>query len=81
MSVVIYSRPHCIECNIVKRFLRDHGVDYEVKDCSTHPEYMEEVKEMGFLGVPVTVVNGTPIQGLQPDRIKKELASAAESGE
>lgn len=73
MRVVIYSRPHCLECNLVKRFLRDHKVDFEVRDCSSHPEYLEDVKKMGFLGVPVTVIDGTPIQGLRPDELKKHL--------
>ncbi|WP_380162696.1 glutaredoxin domain-containing protein [Kroppenstedtia sanguinis] len=72
MQVTIYSKPHCLECNLVKRFLKDHGVKFETKDCS-RTEYLEEVKEMGFLGVPVTVIDGTPVQGLQPDLLKKHL--------
>lgn len=73
MSVIVYSKPHCIECNVLKRFLADYKIEYEVKDCGIHPEYLEEVKEMGFLGVPVTVVNGTAIHGLQPDAILEAL--------
>jgi glutaredoxin-like protein NrdH len=73
MRVTVYSKPHCLECNLVKRFLKDHGVKFEVKDCNSHPEYLEEVKGMGFLGVPVTVIDGTPIRGLKPDELKKHL--------
>lgn len=73
MKVIVYSRPHCLECNILKRFLNDYKISYQVRDCSAHPEYLEDVKRWGFLGVPVTVVNGTPIQGLQPDAILKAL--------
>lgn len=63
MSVILYSKPHCLECNVLKRFLRDYQISYEERDCTAHPEYLDEVKRMGFLGVPVTVVNGTPVRG------------------
>ncbi|WP_107724549.1 glutaredoxin family protein [Desmospora activa] len=73
MKVTVYSKPHCLECNLVKRFLNDHQVEYEVKDCGSNPAYLEEVKAMGFLGVPVTVINGEPIQGLQPEKLLQHL--------
>ncbi|MFC4076113.1 glutaredoxin family protein [Salinithrix halophila] len=77
MEVIVYSKPHCMECNLVKRFLKDHQVSFEVRDCNSRPEYLEEVKEMGFLGVPVTLVNGEPIHGLQPAEILKQLEKAS----
>jgi glutaredoxin-like protein NrdH len=73
MEVVVYSKPHCIECNVLKRFLEDYQIAYEVRDCGANPVYLDEVKKMGFLGVPVTVVNGKAIQGLQPDAILEAL--------
>lgn len=69
MQVIVYSRPHCIECNVLKKFLKDYAIAYENRNCSTNPEYLEEVKEMGFLGVPLTVVNGEAVQGLEPEKI------------
>jgi glutaredoxin-like protein NrdH len=79
VSVILYSKPHCLECNVLKRFLKDYRISYEVRDCTAHPEYLDEVKKMGFLGVPVTVVNGTPVQGLQPDRILELLGREGEA--
>jgi glutaredoxin-like protein NrdH len=73
MQVIVYSRPHCPECNVLKRFLRDYKIDFEVRDCAENPAYLEEVKSMGFLGVPVTVVNGKAIQGLRPEEILDAL--------
>lgn len=78
MKVVVYSKPHCLECNVLKRFLKDYQIEYEERDCSQHPEYLEEVKEMGFLGVPVTVVGNQAIQGLQPDAILEALKKQEE---
>lgn len=73
MSVVVYATSHCPECNVLKMFLRDYQIDFEVRNCSTHPSYWEDVKEYGFLGVPVTVVNGKAIQGLKPEEIMNEI--------
>lgn len=73
MQVVVYSRPHCIECNVLKRFFRDYEIEYEDRNCSEHPEYLDEVKEMGFLGVPVTVIDGEAVEGLQPEKILELL--------
>lgn len=73
MSVIVYSTSHCPECKILKMFLRDHQVDFEVRNCSLHPEYWEDVKERGFLGVPVTVINDQAIQGFKPAEIMSAL--------
>ncbi|RAL27014.1 glutaredoxin family protein [Thermoflavimicrobium daqui] len=78
MKVLVYSKPHCIECNILKRFLTDYQIEYEVKDCGSNPMYLEEVKQMGFLGVPVTVVGDKAIHGLQPELILEALGQKAE---
>ncbi len=73
MSIIVYSTSHCPECKVLKMFLRDHKIDFEIRNCSTHPEYWEEVRKWDFLGVPVTVINGKPIQGFKPEEIMSEL--------
>ncbi|SDZ28307.1 glutaredoxin family protein [Thermoactinomyces sp. DSM 45892] len=73
MSIIVYSKPHCPECNVLKRFLRDYQIDFVVRDLSKNPKYIDEVKRLGFLGVPVTVINGKAIPGLQPDAILSML--------
>ncbi|MBD1370858.1 glutaredoxin family protein [Hazenella sp. IB182357] len=72
-TIIVYSKPHCIECNVLKRFLNDHQIQYETRDCSLNSAYLEEVKALGFLGVPVTVIKGKAIQGLQPDLILEQI--------
>lgn len=73
MAVIVYTRPHCLECNVLKCFLDDYKITYEERDCSSNSAYMDEIKKMGFLDVPVTVVGDTAIQGLQPDEILAAL--------
>lgn len=73
MSVIVYSKPHCLECNILKRFLKDHEIEYETRDCIQNETYLNEIKEMGYLGVPVTIVHGQAIRGLQPEAILEAI--------
>jgi len=73
MSIILYTTNHCPECNVLKMFLRDYQIDYESKNCSLYPQYWDEVKEYGFLGVPLTVINGKAIQGFKPEEIIKAI--------
>ncbi|MBA4602778.1 glutaredoxin domain-containing protein [Thermoactinomyces mirandus] len=81
MAVIVYTKPHCLECNVLKRFLDDYRITYKERDCSLNSAYMDEIKEMGFLDVPVTVVDDTAIQGLQPDRILAVLERQEKDGD
>ena len=60
---VIYSKKNCYPCNLVKNFLRGRGIQYEVRDVEDNPSYMQDVMDMGFMSVPVTIINGQPISG------------------
>lgn len=52
MTVVLYST-HCPKCNVLEKKLRQKNISYkEVND-------IEEMKEKGYLSVPVLEVDGT----------------------
>lgn len=71
--IILYSTNHCPECNVLKIFLKDYQIEFESRNCSMNPQYWEDVKKYGYLGVPVTVVNGKAIQGFQPEEIMKAI--------
>lgn len=73
MNIILYTTSHCPECNVLKMFLRDYQIEFESRNCTIHPKYWEDVKEYGFLGVPLTVINGTAIQGFKPEEIIKAI--------
>lgn len=72
-QVIVYSTKNCIDCNLVKQFLTEKGVSFEVRDVMTKREYQEEVERFGFMGVPVTVVSDQAVKGYQPDELQKLL--------
>jgi glutaredoxin len=56
----------------VKEFLSQQGVEFEDRNVSRDPAYLEEVRRLGYAGVPVTIVGDRQILGF--DRAKIEAA-------
>ncbi|HJV45672.1 MAG TPA: glutaredoxin family protein [Bacillota bacterium] len=73
MSVIVYTTNHCPECTILKKFLQDYQIEFVIRNCSQNPSFSEEINQLGFLGVPITLVNGKAIQGFKPHEIIEAL--------
>lgn len=70
-SVILYSKPNCMQCNFTKQFFEDNNISYELKDVSLSEEALEEVKNMGFQSLPVVVIeNQQPFSGFRPDLLE-----------
>ncbi|MGN7157833.1 glutaredoxin-like protein NrdH [Dietzia cercidiphylli] len=76
MSVTVYTKPACVQCNATSKALDKAGVDYEVVDVSSDEAALEYVMALGYLQVPVVVAGSDHWSGFRPDRIKA-LGSAA----
>ncbi len=69
-NVVIYTEDGCSYCEMTKFIFEDslHN-PYVEKNISKDPEALREFREKGYKGVPVTIVDGTVIQGYSPFEI------------
>ncbi|GAA4717246.1 5'-methylthioadenosine/adenosylhomocysteine nucleosidase [Brevibacillus fulvus] len=74
-NVIVYSTQNCVDCEIVKKWLKEKGVAFEVRDVMTSKQYQEEVERFGFMGVPVTVCGDKAVKGFQPNELEKLLES------
>lgn len=68
--VTVYSKPHCIQCDMTTRALTDQGVDYQTIDLTTDPKALEHVMELGYKSAPVIITATDHWSGFQPDKIK-----------
>lgn len=69
--VVIYTTPSCMGCEMTKRTLNKHGVEYAVVDLSSRPDLVEQFKREGLLSAPVVQApDGKRTSGFRPDVIK-----------
>lgn len=76
--VIVYSTAGCSDCNLVKNFLTEQGVPFEVRDIMTSSEYQEEVEKLGFMGIPVTVAGTHAVKGFDHEALKSLIHSIAE---
>ena len=76
MSITVYTKPACVQCNATYKALDKHGVEYTTVDISEDSEAREYVISLGYLQAPVVVVNPeTHWSGFRPDAIKALAAS------
>lgn len=61
---------------MVKEFLSQHEVAYELRDVTRDEQALREFLALGLSLPPVTVVDGVPVQGYRPDRLAALLELA-----
>ncbi|WP_295016067.1 glutaredoxin-like protein NrdH [uncultured Micrococcus sp.] len=76
MTVTVYTKPACVQCNATYRALDKKGIAYDVVDMSQDPEALERVRGLGFMQAPVVVTETDSWSGFRPDKINA-LAEAA----
>lgn len=69
MSVIVYSKPSCVQCTATYRALDRKGVDYHVVDLSEDVEAFDMVRNLGYMQVPVVVAGEQHWAGFRPDMI------------
>ena len=69
MSVTVYSKPSCVQCNATYRALERQGVDFHVVDLSEDQAAFDMVRGLGYMQVPVVVAGEQHWAGFRPDMI------------
>ncbi|PTR31785.1 ribonucleoside-diphosphate reductase class Ib glutaredoxin subunit [Rhodococcus sp. OK519] len=77
MSITVYTKPACVQCNATYRALDKAGLEYDIVDISEDPEARDYVMALGYLQAPVVVAGDDHWSGFRPDRIKTLTANAA----
>ena len=57
MDIKVYSKPDCGACDITKTWLEGNGIEYTAIDVTEDAEAMDEIKEKGFMQLPVVNVD------------------------
>ncbi len=77
MSITVYTKPACVQCNATYRALDKAGVEYEVVDISENPDARDYVMALGYLQAPVVGAGDEHWSGFRPDRIRSLVTAAA----
>jgi len=76
MTITVYTKPACVQCNMTYKALDKVGLAYEVVDISEDADARDYVMAMGYLQAPVVVAGGDHWSGFRPDRIKALTGAA-----
>jgi glutaredoxin-like protein NrdH len=77
MSITVYSKPACVQCNATYRALDKVGLDYTIVDISTDPSARDYVMSLGHMQAPVVVAGADHWSGYRPDRIRSLVEGSA----
>lgn len=78
MTVTVYTKPSCVQCNATYRALDKKGITYQIVDMSQDAEALERVRALGYMQAPVVVTDQDSWSGFRPDKIDA-LAQASVS--
>ncbi|GAB3619501.1 glutaredoxin-like protein NrdH [Glutamicibacter sp. PS] len=69
MSVTVYTKPSCVQCNATYRALDSRGIEYKKVDISQDADALEYVRGLGYAQAPVVVTDSNHWSGFRPDMI------------
>ena len=69
MSITVYSKPSCVQCNATYRALTKKGLDYTVVAVPEDPAAYDHVVGLGYQQVPVVETASDHWSGFRPDKI------------
>lgn len=71
MTVTVYSKDKCQQCKGVKRWLKSNGIAFNEINVSEQPEYIQEVKNLGFTSLPVVKYGDLVFSGLDIPKLNE----------
>ena len=76
MTVTVYSKPNCPQCDLTKRDMDILGIEYQTIDITQNQEKLAELAAQGFRSAPVVQTDNEIWAGYDQAKIK-ELVSYA----
>ena len=74
MTITVYSKPRCPQCDATYRALDKQGLDYTSIDVTEDTDALVYIKDLGYQQAPVVIAGDNHWSGFRPDRIKAVAA-------
>lgn len=72
-KVEIFSSDTCIKCVEVKKYLKEKNIEYIEYNISRNKEARRNLIKLGYMSVPVLLIDGNHVLGFDIDRINQLL--------
>lgn len=69
MTITVFTKPQCQQCEATKRRLHDRGIAFETVDLSENPETLTQLIHAGYRQAPVVITPDAAWSGYRPDLI------------
>ena len=71
MSITVFSKPACVQCDATKKALDKLHIPYTAVDMTEDFEALERARSLGYLQAPVVFIDDdNHWSGYRPDQIK-----------
>jgi glutaredoxin-like protein NrdH len=70
MTITVFSKPACVQCDATYRQLDKLGLDYTIVDITMDTDALASVKALGYQQAPVVFAGGDHWSGFRPDKIR-----------
>lgn len=71
MTVTVYTKQNCVQCDATKRHLDKLDISYEVIDTTNDMAMIDKLIGLGYRAVPVVIADNDSWAGYNPDKINK----------
>ncbi|HCH51162.1 MAG TPA: glutaredoxin-like protein NrdH [Proteus sp.] len=71
MSVILYTKPNCVQCSATERALKQKNIPFVSVDLTKDTQALEQIVSMGYRQVPVVVNGEQHWSGFCPDKIRQ----------
>lgn len=63
----VYTKPGCVQCDMLKRRLTAKGIAFDAVDVSEDREAFDHIVSLGYRSVPVLISETVAFSGFRPD--------------
>lgn len=74
MTVTVFSKTPCVQCDATKRRLKKNGIKYREVDVTTDLPALQHIMELGYQQVPVVEHGDDHWGGYRPDLLDGLIA-------
>lgn len=76
MTITVYTKPSCVQCDWTKRLFDRNGTPYQTIDITTDPAAYDLIRELGYMQAPVVTAGTDHWSGFRPDKINGHKKAA-----
>ena len=73
-EIKIYTSDTCIQCIKTKEYFQEKGIEYIELNISKNQEARKELIGMGYMSIPLTIINDEHVLGFDLKRINELLS-------